>query len=314
MVFFQVISMKNLVLQVENLTKEFDGFCAVDDISFEIEEGEILGFLGPNGAGKTTTIMMLLGLIKPTKGKIKVFGQDLEQNREKILGRVNFSSAYASLPHRITLLENLYVFTALYNVSNPRQKIEGLLDSFELSSLKNQITGNLSSGEMTRLNLCKALINDPELLFLDEPTSSLDPDIAQKTRELLSKIKRERNLSILFTSHNMAEVTEMCDRVIFLDRGKIVASDTPLNLTKQIKECVLTLVFDALLEKVKKICQQKRLNFQIPRFNVLEITTKEEKISQLLTELTKAGIKITEVSVKKPDLEDVFLKISRRKK
>jgi ABC-2 type transport system ATP-binding protein len=303
--------MKKAVLQVENLTKDFDGFLAVDDISFEIEEGEIFGFLGPNGAGKTTTIMMLLGLTKPTKGKIKIFGMDLEQNREKILNRVNFSSAYTFLPSRLTVFENLYVFACLYQIFNPRHKIEELLENFELTQLKNRATGNLSSGEMTRLNLCKALLNDPELLFLDEPTSSLDPDIAQKTRELLFRIKRERNISILFTSHNMQEVTQMCDRVVFIDRGKIVASGTPLNLTKQIKECVLTLVFDAPLEKVKKFFQRKRLAFQIPQFNVAEIKTKEQDISKLLTELTKARVSIVDVSVKKPDLEDVFIKITR---
>ena len=250
------------VLQVENLTKEFaelrsshDGFLAVDDISFELGQGEILGFLGPNGAGKTTTIMMLLGLIKPTKGKITMFGLDFEQNREKILSRLNFSSAYTSLLSRITVFENLYVFAGLYNVPNPRGKIENLLESFELSHLKAEPTGNLSSGEATRLNLCKALINDPELLFLDEPTSSLDPDIAQKTRELLLKINQERNISILYTSHNMEEVTQMCDRVIFLQRGKIVASDTPLNLTKIIKD---TAVEEPDLEEVfLKIARRK---------------------------------------------------------
>lgn len=247
--------MKNFVLQVENLTKDFNGFLAVDDISFELREGEILGFLGPNGAGKTTTIMMLLGLIKPRKGKIKIFGLDLEKNREKILSRLNFSSAYTSLPGRITVFENLYVFACLYSISSPHLKIEKLLEIFELSHLRNVLTGNLSSGESTRLNLCKALLNDPQVLFLDEPTSSLDPDIAQKTRELLLKIKHERNISILYTSHNMGEVTQMCDRVIFLQKGKIVASDTPLNLTKT----------------------------------------------------------ISKLDVEEPDLEDVFLKISRRK-
>ncbi len=224
------------VLQVENLTKEFDGFIAVDNISFDLKEGEILGFLGPNGAGKTTTIMMLLGLIKPTKGKIKMFGLDFCQNRGEILKNVNFSSAYTSLPGRLTVFENLYVFAGLYSIVNPDLKINELLESFELTQLKRETTGNLSSGEATRLNLCKALLNDPRLLFLDEPTSSLDPDIAQKTRELLLKTKRERNISILYTSHNMEEVTQMCDRVIFLQRGKIVASDTPLNLTRVIKD------------------------------------------------------------------------------
>lgn len=227
--------MRNSVLEVENLTKEFNGFLAVDNVSFEMKAGEILGFLGPNGAGKTTTIMMLLGLIKPTKGGIRVFGLDLEKDREAILNRVNFSSAYTYLPSRITVIENLYVFAKLYGVKNKEAKIRELLASFELSHLKNTPSGNLSSGEMTRLNLCKALINDPEILFLDEPTSSLDPDIAQKTRDILFRIKRERSISMLYTSHNMEEITQMCDSVIFLYEGEIVASGTPLELTKIIK-------------------------------------------------------------------------------
>lgn len=311
--------MKNLkdensnVIEVSGLTKKFEKSVVVDDVSFEIGKGEILGLLGPNGAGKTTTIMMLLGLIKPTKGKIKIFGLDFWPNREKILNRINFSSAYTSFMGRLTVFENLYIFSCLYNVPCPSRKIKTLLENFELVDLKNQFVGNLSSGELTRLNLCKALINDPQLLFLDEPTASLDPDIAQKVRELLFKIRRERNISILYTSHNMEEITQMCDRVIFLDRGEIVASDTPLNLTKMIKDCVLTLTFDAPLTKVKKICLSRSLSFQIPQFNILEITSQEEKIGQILTQLTKEGVVITDIAIKKPDLEDVFLKITRQK-
>lgn len=304
--------MENFVLEAKNLTKDFDGFLAVDNISFEIEKGEILGLLGPNGAGKTTTIMMLLGLIKPTEGKIKIFGLDFWPNREKILNMVNFSSAYTFLPGRLTVFENLYVFASLYGVSRPSQKIKTLLENLELFDLKNQPTESLSSGEATRLNLCKALINDPQLLFLDEPTASLDPDIAQKVRELLFKIRAERNISILYTSHNMEEITQMCDRVIFLDRGKIVASDTPLNLTKMIKDSFLTITFDASLSGVKKFCLDRNLNFQIPKPNILEITTQEEKIGQILTQLAQEGVIIADITITKPDLEDVFLKIARK--
>lgn len=304
--------MEKFALEVKNLTKDFDGFLAVNDISFEINKGEIVGFLGLNGAGKTTTVMMLLGLVKPTKGEIRVFDLDFYSNREKVLNMVNFSSAYTFLPGRLTVFENLYVFSNLYNVPHPSRKINKLLKDFELDELKNQATGNLSSGEATRLNLCKAFINEPKLLFLDEPTASLDPDIAQKVRELLFKIKREKNVSMLFTSHNMEEITQMCDRVIFLDRGRIVASDTPLNLTKMIKDCFLTLTFDAPLVKVKKICLSGNLNFQIPQPNVLELTVREEEIGRILTQLTKEGVDITDIAIKKPNLEDVFLKIARQ--
>jgi len=305
--------MEKLVLEVKNLTKDFNGFLAVDNISFQMEKGEILGFLGPNGAGKTTTIMMLLGLTKPTKGKIKIFGLDFWPNREKILNMVNFSSAYTFLPGRLTVFENLYVFACLYGVPHPSKKIKILLENLELINFKNQPTESLSSGEATRLNLCKALINDPQLLFLDEPTASLDPDIAQKVRELLLKIRRERNISILYSSHNMEEITQMCDRVIFLDEGKIVASDTPLNLTKMVKDCFLIITFDASLAVVKKFCLDRNLNFQISKPNVLEIAMQEEKIGQTLTQLAQEGVIITDITITKPDLKDVFLKIARQK-
>lgn len=297
------------MLEVKNLTKKFGDFTAVNNISFEIEKGEIVGLLGPNGAGKTTTIMMLLDITKPTSGKIKIFDLDFEQNREKILSKVNFSSAYTHLSERITVFENLYVFSYLYNIGNPRQKIEKLLEEFELVELKNDLTGNLSSGQLTRLNLCKAFLNSPELLFLDEPTASLDPEIAQKIREFLFKARREKNVSMLLTSHNMEEITQMCDRVIFLDHGKIVASDTPLNLTKMIQDVFLTIAFDASLEKVKKFCLDKKLNFQIPQPNLLELTLKEEEIGEILTELPRNGVIVTNIAIQNPTLEDAFLKI-----
>jgi len=300
------------VVQVKNLTKEFDGFLAVNNISFEIEKGEIVGLLGPNGAGKTTTIMMLLGITKPTGGEIKIFGLNSDQNREKILQQVNFSSPYTSPMRRLTVFENLYVFSFLYKIPNSRQKIKELLEEFELNSFKNQITGNLSSGELTRLNLCKALLNDPKLLFLDEPTSSLDPDIVKKVHEFLLKIRRERDISMLYTSHNMEEITTMCDRVIFLNHGQIVASDSPLNLTKMIEDSFLTLTFDAPLEKVKEFGKKRKLNFQISQPNTLEIILKEEEIGQILTELARNGVAITDIRIEKPDLEDVFLKIANK--
>ena len=304
---------KEIVLEVKNLVKDFGGFLAVNNISFEIKKGEIVGFLGPNGAGKTTTVMMLLGITKPKSGEIKIFGEDLEQNLEKILGKINFSSAYTSFSGRITVLENLRVFSYLYGVSNARQKIQNLLEDFELVNLKNKLVGNLSSGQTTRLNLCKAFINDPELLLLDEPTASLDPDIAKKIREFLLKKREEKNISILYTSHNMEEITQMCDRVIFLNHGEIVVSDTPLNLTKIIQDCFLTLTFDAPAAKAKDFCLNKKLNFKIIQHNVLEITAKEESVGEILTELARSGVAITNVAIQNPTLEDVFLKIARQK-
>lgn len=302
------------VIEVKNLTKDFDGFLAVDNVSFEIAKGEIVGLLGPNGAGKTTIITLLLGLTKSTKGEIKIFGLDIEKDKQDILKNVNFASAYNHFSGRLTVFENLYVFSCLYEVKNPKEKIKKLLENFELDNLRNEITHNLSSGELTRLGLCKALLNDPKLIFLDEPTASLDPDIAKKVRDFLFKIKREKNISMLYTSHNMEEITQMCDRVIFLNHGKIIASDTPLNLTKMVKKSFLKLTFDAPLERVKQFMTSQNLDFQIPQPNYLEITLKEEKIGEVLTQLARKNVAITDIVIEKPNLEDFFIKIASSKK
>lgn len=233
----------NGIVAARSLTKVFDGITAVDSISFDIRKGEILGLIGPNGAGKSTTLQMLLGLTTPTSGEISIFGLDLKKNREEILGRVNFSSSYISLPFSLTVWENLKVFASLYGVKKPAGRIMELLREFEIERFRDAPVRRLSSGQITRVCLCKALINSPEILFLDEPTASLDPDMADKTRRLLKKINKEEGLSILYTSHNMAEMEEMCDRVIFMDRGKIIASGRPEDIKTEFKEESLEKVF-----------------------------------------------------------------------
>ncbi|MEK7286373.1 MAG: ABC transporter ATP-binding protein [Nitrospirota bacterium] len=220
------------VIEVNNLTKSFDGTLAVNDISFSIEQGEIFGFLGPNGAGKTTLIQLLLGLITPTSGTIQILGMDLQKNREAILSQVNFSSTYISMPSSLTLSENLLVFAKLYGVADAQKKIDSLLSLFEIDRLKFTPTSHLSSGQMTRLTLAKALLNAPKILFLDEPTASLDPDIADKTRTLLKAIRHENKMTILYTSHNMKEMQEISDRIVFLNQGKIIACGTPNEIIK----------------------------------------------------------------------------------
>lgn len=233
----------NNIVEVKGLTKEFNGFVAVNEISFNMYKGEILGLIGPNGAGKTTTLQMLLDLTTPTKGDIKIFGKRLRKNREDILGRVNFSSSYISLPYSLTVWENLMVFARLYNIADPRARITELLESFKILDIRDKPTRRLSSGQVTRVCLCKALLNNPEILFLDEPTASLDPDIADKTRKLLKRIKEERGISILYTSHNMKEMEEMCDRVIFMDRGRIIAEGVPESIVKEFRGADLEDVF-----------------------------------------------------------------------
>ena len=221
---------KNSIIEVRNLAKNFGKVFAVKGISFNVYEGEICGLLGPNGAGKTTTIQMLLDLITPTSGTVKIFGKEMKGNREEILGAMNFSSPYVSLPGNLKVIENLKTFARLYGVKDIKGKIAELADFFEIKDFLSKMTSRLSTGQLTRLNLTKALLNDPKLLLLDEPTSSLDPDIADRTRQMLLKIRSERQVTMLYTSHNMAEVEEICDRVIFINHGEIKDEGTPAEL------------------------------------------------------------------------------------
>ena len=231
------------VIEVERLTKRFGEVTAVDDLSFSARRGEILGLLGPNGAGKTTTIQLLLGLTSPTSGRIRLFDLDLHRHRREILKRVNFSSAYISLPFNLSVRENLDVFGRLYGVRDRRRRIAELLELFEIPDVVDSVTGKLSSGQVTRVNLCKAFLNDPEVLFLDEPTASLDPDIAEKVRAALKRVQRERGVTMVYTSHNMREIELVCDRVIFLSHGKLVAQGTPREILERADSESLEKVF-----------------------------------------------------------------------
>ncbi|MCG3149361.1 MAG: Lipopolysaccharide export system ATP-binding protein LptB [Verrucomicrobiae bacterium] len=238
-----VRAMAEAIVQVEHLRKEFNGTVAVADVSFQVRRGEIVGLLGANGAGKTTTIQVLLGLTTPTSGLVKIFGMDFERHRIAILQRSNFCSAYTALPGNLKVWENLLVFAKLYQVKDHRRKTDELLELLEITPLRKHITGHLSSGESTRVNLCKALLNDPELLLLDEPTASLDPNIADKVRKLLRRVQRERGITMIYTSHNMRDVEEVCDRVLFLNKGRVVAEGTPRQIIDQFQQQSLEDVF-----------------------------------------------------------------------
>lgn len=234
------------ILGVHNLKKKFQNIVAVNNISFEIKEGQITGLLGPNGAGKTTTIQMILDIITPTSGEIRIFGKSLSRNREEILNAVNFSSPYVNLPYNLKVIENLSTFARLYGVVNIKKKIHELADFFEIGNLLPKMTSSLSTGQLTRVNLTKALLNDPKLLLLDEPTASLDPDIADKTRKLLKRIQKEKGVSILYTSHNMAEIEELCERIIFMNKGNIVDDGSPADIIKKYGRKDLNEVFIAI--------------------------------------------------------------------
>jgi ABC-2 type transport system ATP-binding protein len=239
-------SSTDAITEVSQLTKRFNSLTALDSLSFKVCRGDILGLLGPNGAGKTTAIHCMLGLVTPSSGSIRIMGFDVARQRRKILARVNFSSAYTALPSNLTVRENLIVFARLYGLKSARERIDTLLELFEIEGTNDRLTGSLSSGQLTRLNLCKAFLNDPEILFLDEPTASLDPDIAAKVRERLQELQRQRGVTMIYTSHNMQEVEQMCDRVIFLATGRIVMQGSPAEIIKQSKSRSLEDLFIAI--------------------------------------------------------------------
>ncbi len=223
-----------MLIEIDRLTKHFGKFIAVDDVSFEVRPGEIVGLLGPNGAGKTTTIHMILGLISATSGEVRIFGKRFEEHRQEILEQMNFTSPYVAFPGRLTVFENLKVYARMYDLRNPRAKIGELAKLFGIEALVNKPYSRLSSGETTRVGLCKAFMNDPKLLLLDEPTAYLDPQIASHVKQILLDMQRERGTTILYTSHNMAEVEKMCSRIVFLSRGRVLASGSPIEVTQTI--------------------------------------------------------------------------------
>lgn len=303
----------NIIISVSHLTKRFAATQAVSDVSFSIKKGQVVGLLGANGAGKTTTIQMLIGITTPTSGVIEMFGRDFYMHKQHCLSRINFASAYNSLQGRITVGENLEVYAMLYNVLNSREKIITLSRFFEIEDLLDKRLWGLSAGQKTRANLVKALLNDPELLLMDEPTASLDPDIADKTLSLIEKLKTQKNLSILYTSHNMDEITRICDTVVFLEKGRVVAHDTPLNLTKRIKKTSMKLMFDAEKDKVIQTLNDVKCEYNFIRDNTVLISHIDEKlVPTIIFKLSKNDVWITDIEIKKPDLEDVFLQITRK--
>ncbi len=231
------------VLEVAGLRKEFGGQAVVEGLSFVVRPGEILGLLGVNGAGKTTAMNMILGLIEPTAGTIRAFGLPMPKERVAILKRSNFCSSYAALPSNLLVWQNLWVFALLYGVRKPKKRINELLELLEIGHLRDRVTGHLSAGESTRVGLCKAMINSPELLMLDEPTASLDPDIADKVRKTLRRVQRTDGISMVYTSHNMRDIEEVCDRVIFIHHGKAIAEGTPEEVVRGSSDASLEAMF-----------------------------------------------------------------------
>ena len=238
-----------MTVEIKNLNKEYNNILAVKNINFKINKGSIVGLLGPNGCGKTTTIGMMLGLIKPTSGTVFINGQNIENenNRTKILEKVNFISPYVELPKKLTVEENLKVYGKLYGVSNLKDKISDLMKQLNLFEFKKRKTGELSSGQKNRVSLAKALINEPEILFLDEPTASLDPDVGDYIRTYIENFASKKGTTILLASHNMNEVERLCNEVMMMKNGKIIDKGTCNSLInkhgrKNLEETFLKIV------------------------------------------------------------------------
>jgi ABC-2 type transport system ATP-binding protein len=308
-------------LSVSKLYKKYGQFEAVKGISFELPKGSILGLLGPNGAGKTTVIQMLLGLTTPDAGTITYFGDEFSAHREKILQRINFASTYSELQGKITVYENLYIHAGFYQVNNPRSKIMELLELFEISHLANTTFWKLSSGQRTRAILAKSLINDPDLLLMDEPTASLDPEIIVKMIGIIKSLQEKKGVSVLYTSHNMEEVARLCDEIIFLQNGSIVAKDTPQNLTKMVDQTTVTITFatTAAAQKVKAHLTSTEQKFPPtlttnPTGTQLMCKVLESEVPTVLSLVHTLAIPFTHLSLKEPNLEDVFLHIAERQR
>ncbi len=303
---------------VEHLHKAYDRgkVVAVDDVSFSIRKGEIFGLLGVNGAGKSTTINMIIGVLARDGGRVTILGHDPERDWEYVRNRVNVATAYHELSDVLTVRENLRVYARIYHVADGEHKIAELLSRFELSRLADQKFEDLSSGEKTRVALCKGLLSDPEVLLLDECTVGLDPDIADKTRSIIKRYNRETGCTILFTSHYMAEVEELCDRIAFMDRGRITEIDTADNLKRTITtaKVELTVREDADRLKVFLAGEKVRLIKAEGASFVFEVSTEDDRLYKVLNKIFAEGFRIRHLHLRQPTLEDLFIRLARRKR
>ena len=304
------------VLSAHQLTKKFPGkppMTAVDGISFDLKKGEILGLLGPNGAGKTTTIHMLLGTLTYTSGTILYFGKDFRKNRSNVLQQVAFASTYVNLPWKLTIKQNLEVFGRLYGLSGAEIKKRSmpLLERFGIASKLNSTVTELSAGQLTRLILVKAFLVKPLIALLDEPTASLDPDMAKEVCSFLLEQRDKEGTSMLFTSHKMDEVAELCDRILFLQSGKIIADDVPANLVKTISHSRLELVIVDGMKRTVSLAEEKKIPYKLDH-RLIELELEETSIATFLMELARANISYSAIRINQPTLEDYFLKMVKK--
>jgi ABC-2 type transport system ATP-binding protein len=304
------------VLSVINLRKVFQGktpFVAVSDISFDLHEGEILGLLGPNGAGKTTTIQMLLSTLSPTDGSIIYFGKDFSHHRSEVLSQIAFASTYVSLPYNLTVEQNLNVFGGLYGLSKNEliRRRDHLLERFGIMSKLKSAVSTLSAGQTTRLVLVKSFMTKPKIALLDEPTASLDPDIASDIISFVLEQREKEGISILFTSHNMAEVAKVSDRILFLQNGKIVANDTPEILAQSVSRSKVELVLGENMDLAIAVLRSQEMDFTVDH-RTIKLELDESNIARCLSALAKHEVIYSAIRIEQPTLEDYFLKMVKK--
>ncbi|MCX5921856.1 MAG: ABC transporter ATP-binding protein [Candidatus Dependentiae bacterium] len=311
------------ILAVNSLVKIFEpkgffirehpqgSFTAIDNISFTMQPGEIIGLLGTNGSGKSTIMQMLLGTVTPTSGTIEYFGKDFSSNRSEILQHIGFASSYIKLAPRLTIYENLDVFGRLYGLGHTERAhiIETFLKFFGLWDMRHKETATLSAGQTTRVMLAKAFFAKPKIVLLDEPTASLDPDIAYEMRQFVLQQQRDLGISILLASHNMDEVTELCNRVLVIKQGKLIANDTPALLASRIATSRVQLTIKEGLDRAVHYARHNALPHAV-RNTTISIEINEQKVATLLTNLAHAKVAYAGVTIEKPTLQDYFLQIA----
>ena len=298
-------------LSVHKLKKVYtkQSIAAVDEVSFSLKEGEILGLLGPNGSGKTTTIQMLLGTLLPTSGSIEYFGSDFFKNRSSALQHIAFASTYTSLPFVLTVEENLRFYGRLYGLDNAMERAKPLLERFGIYDKINQKVAALSAGQITRLMLVKAFFAGPKVVLLDEPTASLDPDVSRDVCSFLLEERKRTGVSILFTSHKMEEVAECCDRVIVLKDGKIIGDDLPQNLAKSSSLFRLRLSIVDGMKRTETLAHAQGIAYEVSH-RTITLLLDEKEIPPFLQKLMEARVSYVTIQIDEPTLEDYFLKIA----
>ncbi|MBS0616340.1 MAG: ABC transporter ATP-binding protein [Verrucomicrobia bacterium] len=306
-----------ILLSVRNLRKVYPGkppFVAVDGISFELSAGEILGLLGANGAGKTTTIQMLLSTLTYSEGEIQFFGKELRKHRSEVLQHVSFASAYVSLPWKLTVAQNLEVFGRIYGLSKAEifARANPLLERFGIMQKRNAMVTQLSAGQTTRLMIIKAYLTRPRIVLLDEPTASLDPDVAQDVCQFILEQRDKEGTAVLFTSHKMDEVAELCDRVLFMQKGKIIADDLPEKLAYSVSKCSIELLVGDGMKRSIAVVEKLKLPYKVEH-RMIQIELDETQIAKVLSEFALAGVSYTNIKVIQPTLEDYFLKMAGKK-